>query len=216
MNHEAPLSITGRRWAPPHTAPTVPPPSPEIPQLSPWILSLLGQRGLIAPADIQDYLDTSLGQLEDPASMADMDKAIERLTQALEKHERVVVYGDYDVDGVCSTTILVEFLNELGLTVDYYIPDRKTEGYGVNEDAVTEIAQRADLLITTDCGITATGPLSLARDSGLDVIVVDHHQVPEELPPAVALLDPHRPDCAFPFKGLCAAGVADQLGEFFA
>lgn len=211
MNHEAPLSITGRRWAPPHTAPTVPPPSPEIPQLSPWILSLLGQRGLIAPADIQDYLDTSLGQLEDPASMADMDKAIERLTQALEKHERVVVYGDYDVDGVCSTTVLVEFLNELGLTVDYYIPDRKTEGYGVNEDAVTEIAQRADLLITTDCGITATGPLSLARDSGLDVIVVDHHQVPEELPPAVALLDPHRPDCAFPFKGLCAAGVAFML-----
>ncbi len=211
MNQQAPLSITGRRWAPPHTASAAPTPSPDIQQLSPWVLSLLCQRGLTEPADIQNYLDTSLAQLEDPASMADMDVAVGRLTQALEKHERVVVYGDYDVDGVCSTTVLVEFLNELGVTVDYYIPDRKTEGYGVNDDAVAEIAKRADLLITTDCGITATGPLTLARDSGIDVIVVDHHQVPEELPPAVALLDPHRPDCSFPFKGLCAAGVAFML-----
>ncbi len=202
------LSLTGKEWVLPRPALDQSLLTSKRPA---WVGHLLHQRGFRSEEEIASYLDTSLQNLEDPGSIADMDKAVERLGQAISLQEPIVVYGDYDVDGVCSATILVEFLTSVGAEVDYYIPNRQSEGYGVNEEAIESIAQRAAVLITTDCGITAVEPLRRAQELGLDAIVVDHHQVPAQLPPAVALLDPHRADCQFPFKGLCAAGVAFML-----
>lgn len=203
------LSLTGRRWA----GPTEPGPAPApgglaIPH---WIRDLLLRRGISGDPAIGRYLEPSLASLEDPLHMADMAVAVQRLATAISLGERITVYGDYDVDGVCSTTVLVEFLRRVGAQVDYYIPDRRAEGYGLNETAVRELARRSQIMITTDCGITAVREIALARELGLDVVVVDHHQVGPTLPPSVANLNPHRPDCAFPFKGLCAAGVAFML-----
>lgn len=172
-----------------------------------WLLGVLDRRG-ISPAGMQGYLEPSLTSLHDPDLIADMELATARLEAAVRQCQRITVFGDYDVDGVCSTSILVEFLRHLDAQVGYYIPDRRTEGYGLNEAAVREIAPKTDVLITTDCGITAHQEIALAVELGIDVIVVDHHRVAETLPAAVACLDPHRPDCKFPFDHLCAAGVA--------
>ena len=199
MSH---LSFSGKKWV----LPEQPMLDDEAP-LAPWLMAILNSRGIHAD-DIPQYLDKSLKTLHDPSLMADMDKAVERLYDAIIKSESIMVYGDYDVDGVCSTTVLVEFLRQVGAQVNFYIPDRRAEGYGLNKDAVLNIASQAQVLVTTDCGITAYDEVCAANDAGLDVIIVDHHQVPEAMPPAVACLNPHRPDCNYPFKELCAAGVA--------
>jgi single-stranded-DNA-specific exonuclease len=199
-----PLSLTGKQWI----WPQEPSSFTSIMPLAPWVLDLLSRRGIVGDEALARYLEPSLTFLDDPALMQDMSIAIERLRQAIITQEAIVVYGDYDVDGVCSASILVDFLTAVGARVDYYIPDRRHEGYGLNEKAVRHIAAQATLLVTTDCGITAAYEIGVARSLGCDVIVVDHHQVPETLPPAVANLNPHRTDCAYPFKDLCAAGVA--------
>lgn len=173
-----------------------------------WAQSLLQQRGIVGSAAVERYLTPSLKELPDPGMLAGINAAVDRIVRALDRSEDIVVFGDYDVDGVCSAALLTEFLRQAGGRVDYYIPDRTGEGYGLNRDAVTHLASKAQLLITTDCGITAHEEIALAGRLGLDVVVVDHHQVPEALPPAVACLNPHRADCAYPFKPLCAAGVA--------
>ncbi len=196
------LSFTGKRWLWPEVM--APPESPA------FMSALLTRRGIVGEA-VASYLAPSLAALADPAQMADMSKAVGRLLGALARRESIVVYGDYDVDGVCATALLVDFLAKVGAQVSFYVPHRRSEGYGLNGEAVRELAGRHQLLITVDCGVTAVEEISLARSLGLDVLVVDHHQVPNELPPAVACLDPHRPDCAFPFKGLCATGVAFML-----
>lgn len=200
------LSFTGRRWEDPTPVLNI----PEEAMLPPWLRGLLYQRGIRGSA-VGPHLSPSLAHLEDPGTMAHIDRAVERLLRAIQGGERIVVWGDYDVDGVCSTTVVVDFLQRVGAKVSYYIPDRLAEGYGLNPEAVAEIAQRAEVLVTCDCGITAVEPIAIANAAGTDVIVVDHHQVPEVLPPAYACLDPHRPDCAFPYKDLCATGVAFML-----
>ena len=208
--HDGLLSLTGRRWRWPHTK-FMSAPCPERPDLPGWITTLLGRRGIVGPAAIERYLSPSLAAIDDPATMADMDAALRLLGRAVQNRETIVVWGDYDVDGVCSTALLVEVLRSLGVEVHYYIPDRRGEGYGLNEAAVREVAPRARVLVTTDCGVTAHREIAVARELGCGVIVVDHHKVGDTLPPADACLDPHRPDCRFPYKGLCAAGVAFLL-----
>jgi single-stranded-DNA-specific exonuclease len=206
---KARLSLTGRRWEWPGV-----PEHPEKPQsdgLPGWVSFLLQRRGVVGSEAVADYLEPSLGRLEDPHRMGDMPEAVARLLAARAAGEPVVVFGDYDVDGVCATAILVEFLRGVGCNVSYYIPCRRAEGYGLNAAAVTELAATCRLLVTVDCGITAHDEIGLARSLGMDVIVVDHHQVSTTLPPAVACLNPHRSDCGYPFKGLCAAGVAFML-----
>lgn len=205
------LSLTGRRWQlPQERAATA-----SFGTLPPRLLQLVLQRGLCSEPEIPAYLSPSLQSLDDPSLMADMGLAVTRILKAIADGETVTVYGDYDVDGVCSTTVLVDFLRRVmpasADTVRFYIPDRRAEGYGLNRAAVLEIATHSTLLITADCGITAVDEVAAAREAGLDVIIVDHHKVPETLPNANAALNPHRPDCSFPFKGLCAAGVAFML-----
>lgn len=200
------LSLTGRRWLWPEPIAAAP-----VAGIPPWVARLLARRGLHAPDEIERYLEPSLSSMEDPSLMADMDAAVQRLMTAIAAREPITIYGDYDVDGVCATTVLVELLRRVGADVGYYIPDRRAEGYGLNAGAVEEIAKHSRVLVTADCGITALDEIALARRLGLDVVVVDHHRAGDALPHANAVLDPHRPDCAFPFKGLCAAGVAFML-----
>ncbi|MEO0814557.1 MAG: DHH family phosphoesterase, partial [Myxococcota bacterium] len=202
------VSVRGRRWVAPEPVPVEDFESVALPS---WLRTLVKRRGFEAGSELERYLEPSLGHLDDPAALAGMAQACATLSDAIHEGRAITVYGDYDVDGVCATTVLVEFIREVGGRADFYIPDRQREGYGLNVEAVAEIAQNSDLMVTVDCGITAAEPLERARAEGLDVIVVDHHQVPESLPPAAACLNPHRPDCAYPFKPLCAAGLAFLL-----
>ncbi|MBI5497534.1 MAG: single-stranded-DNA-specific exonuclease RecJ [Deltaproteobacteria bacterium] len=172
----------------------------------------LARRGLCSPDDATRFLAPRLADLADPRSMAGMAAAVERLARAVAQHETVGLCGDYDVDGVTSTTLLTEVLRHYGINPILYIPHRVRDGYGLNHAAVKVFAERGTrLLITLDCGVTAHSEVQAAVDAGMDVIVIDHHTVPVTLPRAVAVLNPHRPDCAFPYKQLCAVGVTFML-----
>ena len=152
---------------------------------------LLVNRGLVESDSAYEFLYPDLSRLHDPFIMTDMDKATDFLVSAITSKKRIWVYGDYDVDGITSISILILFLRALGIKAEYYIPDRIKEGYGLNEKAVKYIAgQGANLIITVDCGISNHEEVDLARSLGVDVIVVDHHEVPHILPDAVAVLDP--------------------------
>lgn len=158
------------------------------------------------------FLSDRLGDLPDPSSMKGLPAAVERLARAVRNGEPLTLYGDYDVDGVCSTTLLSLFLRELGAKVATYIPHRLEEGYGLNLQAIERIAgDGTRVLVTLDCGITSFAEVTRANELGLEVIVVDHHTVPETMPPALAVLNPHQPGCDYPTKHLCAAGVAFNL-----
>ena len=204
------LSFTQKRWlsAPARWSPAT---GGGGGTLAPWLAPLLEARGIQGDAAIARYLDPSLRDLADPEAMADMSTAVARIMRALDRREAITVYGDYDVDGTCAAAVLVEFLRAVGGQARYYIPDRRAEGYGLNAAAITALAASTQLLIAADCGITAHAEVALARSQGMDVIIVDHHQVPDTLPDAVAALNPQRNDCAYPFKGMCAAGVAFLL-----
>ncbi len=157
-----------------------------------------------------DFLDPTLRVLmPDPSTMADMDIAVERLVRAVESHEIVAIFGDYDVDGACSSAIVAEFLDACGLETIIHIPDRIFEGYGPNVDAIRALHERgATLMVTVDCGATSHEPFREAAALGLDVITLDHHQAPEKLPQAIAIVDPNRQDDLSGLGHLCAAGVA--------
>lgn len=180
--------------------------------IPPVISTILLNRG-INEQDIPSFLAKSMKSVRNPMLMKDMDKAVERILNALKTHEKIVIYGDYDVDGITSTTLMVEFLSSLGADVDFYIPDRRDEGYGINIKAVNKlIRQGVKLLITVDCGITALGEVSFAKLSGMDVIITDHHTCKERLPEdACAVINPKRPDSEYPFDGLAGVGVAFKL-----
>lgn len=176
------------------------------------ISTILLNRG-IDENDISSYLKKSMSDIVNPNLMLDMEKAVERITDAVSKKEKIAVYGDYDVDGITSTAILYEFLTSLGADAEYYIPDRKGEGYGINIMAVNKLYKKGiKLLITVDCGITAIGEVEFAKLQGMDVIITDHHTCKDRIPTAAAaILNPKRSDCDYPFDSLAGVGVAFKL-----
>lgn len=172
----------------------------------PWFSTLLLGRGIDTSEKAQRFLNPLLSDLHDPFRMQDMDRAVSLIRQTLEKHGRIVVYGDYDVDGICATSIMTENLRALGADVRYRLPDRASEGYGLHREIISELAPGTDLLITVDCGITNHEEVLYARSLGLTVVVTDHHQPAETPSPADAVLNPLLGD--YPFPKLCGAGVA--------
>ncbi len=169
---------------------------------------VLAGRGIASPEAAERFLSARLSDLPDPFLMKAMAVAVERVERALRAGERITVYGDYDVDGVTSTTLLVSFLREVGADVAFYLPHRLAEGYGLNPAAIDRIVDEgARLVVTVDCGVTAVDEIDRAASLGVDVVVIDHHKAPEELPRAVAMLNPHQPGCDFPSKELSAVGV---------
>lgn len=177
--------------------------------LPPVLTASLVRRGLIDRPRIESFLDPSLARLPDPGLLPDMDAAVDRLARAAAGDEHVVIYGDYDADGVTATVLLTDFLRRCGVRTTPYIPHRLDEGYGLNPEAVRWLKdQGADLIVTVDCGVSDREAVMEAGRLGLDVIVTDHHQTPPELPPAVAVVNPQRPDHDFPQAGLAGVGVA--------
>jgi single-stranded-DNA-specific exonuclease len=169
-------------------------------------------RGMDTAGEILSFINPSLKGLHDPFLLNDMDKAVERIMKAVANKESIVIYGDYDVDGVTSTSVLCRFLVSAGVDADFYIPDRMDEGYGVSKTAADKIIRSgASLVITVDCGITAVDEVLYLNKSGIDVIVTDHHECKERLPDAYAVINPCRPDSTYPFKELAGVGVAFKL-----
>jgi len=174
-------------------------------------LALCG-RGLDTVEKARAFLAADRGLLQDPFLMRDMDRAVARLRSALDAGEVIAVYGDYDVDGITATCLLTEFLRSEGGQIIPYIPDRMEEGYGLNREAVRTLrAQGVTLIVTVDCGITAVEEAVYARELGVDVVITDHHECKAAIPQAVAVVDPHRSDCPYPFKCLAGVGVALKL-----
>lgn len=176
------------------------------------IARLLLLRGIDSYDEAKRFFRPETESLHDPFLMKDMDKGASRLSEAIRNHEKVIIYGDYDVDGTTATSIVYMFLQEFGLDVKYYIPHRFKEGYGINPDGIQyAIDCKADLIVSVDCGITAVEEAKYAKSKGIDLIICDHHTVGDEIPDAVAVLDPKRPDCNYPYDGLSGAGVGFKL-----
>ena len=174
----------------------------------------LVNRGVRDPAAARAFLEPSLDDLHDPFQLRDLDRAVTRLQAAIEQGERVLVHGDYDVDGITSTFLLYSVLRDLGARVEYRIPHRTRDGYGLSLDAIEEARRRGcTLVVTVDCGITAVEPVARARSLGIDTVITDHHEPPPILPAAVALVNPHREGCAYPFKSLAGVGVTFKVAE---
>ncbi len=176
--------------------------------LPPLVARLLLNRGLSESQEILAFLDPALERLHPPFGLPDLEIAAARLGQAVRRGEPVAVFGDYDADGLTSTCLLHQFFQELGLTCIPYVPDRLREGYGLKIPALKELAARVRLLVTVDCGISDAQEVAWARNQGLEVIVTDHHELPPELPPALAVVNPKRGGAAYPFPDLAGVGVA--------
>ena len=181
---------------------------------SPLLAQLLLNRGIATPEDAAQFLEPARPVAPELDEMAGLPDAVRRIERALDAGQKIVVYGDYDVDGLSGSTILQRALLALGATVEVFIPHRDRDGYGLNTDVLRELAARqAGLVITVDCGVTATAEVAAANAIGLDIVVTDHHDVPAEMPLAVAVVNPHRPDCPYPFKQLAGAGVALKVAQ---
>ncbi len=175
---------------------------------------LLVDRGLTDETEVECFLEPRLSHLPDPFSIKGMADAVTLIIQALNNNQHVAVHGDYDVDGITSTVLLVDFLKKIGLQVVYYIPNRLREGYGLSRQSVDKLAQQVSLpalLITVDCGISSYKEIQYANELGFKVIVTDHHLPSKQLPPAVVTLNPQQADCSFTYKSLSGAGVAFYL-----
>ena len=180
-------------------------------ELPAWLSAILRNRGIDTPEKAERFLHPSLDHLHDPFLMLGMEKAVRLIREAIDRKEPIIIYGDYDVDGMCATSILLETLRELGAEPDFRIPSRHGEGYGLNEAAVREMAQHHKLLITVDCGVTNHDEVALAQALGMTVIITDHHQLAETPSPANVVLNPLLG--AYPFRRLCGAGVALKLTQ---
>ena len=182
--------------------------------VSKLVANIIANKGLTNSDEIEVFLHPRRTDFHDPFMMPDMEKAVDRVVKAIETHEKVAIYGDYDVDGITSSTVLKRFLAERGLETDVYIPNRLHEGYGLNENAIREIADtKHTLIITVDCVITGNKEIELAKSFGIDTVVTDHHEPTETLPDAVAVVDCKRKDNKYPFNGLAGVGVAFKLTQ---
>ena len=177
--------------------------------IHPIISQILINRGFRDIESARRYLYPSLNDLHSPFLMKDIQKGIARLLKAIHNKEKIVIYGDYDADGITSVVILLKFIKQVTPLVDYYIPDRIQEGYGLRIPAIEKFKKdNVSLIITVDCGISDVEQIAYAQSIGIDTIILDHHEISGELPPAVASINPNREDCAFPFKGLAGVGIA--------
>ena len=166
----------------------------------------------LSDEQIKVFLEPTRNSFYDPFLMPDMQKAVDRIIKAIENKEKVVIFGDYDVDGITSTTVLKKFLEERGLEVGYYIPNRLKEGYGLNKDAIKQIVEnKTDLMITVDCGITGIEEIEYANSLGMETIITDHHEPIDILPNAIAVVDAKRKDNTYPFNQLAGVGVVFKL-----
>lgn len=200
-------------------APTVPSSlSQQLSHIHPILRQVLYNRGIVEPGDIQAFLEGRYLKNTDPFLLADMEVAVARIRQAIESNERIIVYGDFDADGVTATVLLTEVLRGLGLSREQaqpYIPDRVDEGYGLNENALTLLKEErgAELVISVDCGIRSVNEVNQARSLGLDMIITDHHTLGRQLPPAVAIINPNRTDSEYPETKLAGVGIAFKLAQ---
>ena len=203
------------------------PPTPEKQQaakelaekigMSPVLAGLLIQRGIKTESAAKRFFRPMLNELIDPFLMNDMDVAVDRLNDAMGRKERIMVYGDYDVDGCTAVALVYKFLQQFYSNIDYYIPNREGEGYGVSRQGIDFAAETGvKLIIVLDCGIKAIEEIAYAKQRGIDFIICDHHEPDDELPPAVAILNPKRRDSTYPFKQLCCCGVGFNLMQAFA
>lgn len=181
-------------------------------KISPILCELLVQRGIVDFDAAKKFFRPQIEHLHSPWLMKDMKKAVERIQTAFEKEEKILVYGDYDVDGTTSVATLFQFLKELSPNIDYYIPHRYKEGYGISKIGIDFAKEHGfDLIISVDCGIKSTELISYAKELGMDFVICDHHLPDPVIPPAVAILNPKQLDCTYPFKELCGCGVVFKL-----
>lgn len=186
--------------------------------LSNLVAKILSNRNILGREmqedDIKKFLNPTRDDFYDPFLLPDMEQAVERIEQAINNNEKILIYGDYDADGITSTTILIKFFKEIGVEVDKYIPNRLEEGYGINNKALEEIKNRGiDLIITVDTGITANDQVKYANELGLDVIITDHHEPSDEIPKAVAVIDAKRKNNKYSFNQLAGCGIAFKLTQ---
>ncbi|MFQ5856156.1 MAG: single-stranded-DNA-specific exonuclease RecJ [Anaerolineae bacterium] len=219
MSHETRTGMGRYRWevappAPPAHLKRVGDPSTSSGQrLDPLVVQILYGRNLIEPHDIYAFLEDT-PEDDNPFRLRGMNEAVTRVRQAIRQGERIGVYGDFDVDGVTSTALLIQVLRSLGADAEPYIPHRIEEGYGLNMGALEELADRGiSLVITVDCGVRAVEEVAHGRRLGLDLIITDHHEPPRELPPALALINPRQPGCRYPFKNLPGVGLAFRMAQ---
>lgn len=181
-------------------------------KISKLLAQILINKNVTKDDEIEVFLNPKRNNFYDPFLMPDMEKAVERIIKAIENKEKVLIYGDYDVDGITSTTVLKKFLEKLGMTVDYHIPNRLKEGYGLNKEAIEEIAEKGiQLMITVDCGISGVEETEYAKSKGIDVIITDHHEPGEKLPNAIAVVDAKIKTNRYPFNQLAGVGVVFKL-----
>ena len=185
--------------------------------ISPILASLLIRRGITTESAAKRFFRPQLADLINPFLMKDMDAAVDRLNDAMGHKERILVYGDYDVDGCTAVALVYKFLRQFYSNIDYYIPDRYDEGYGVSKKGIDFAKETGvKLIIILDCGIKAIEEITYAKEQGIDFIICDHHVPDEVIPPAVAILNPKRPDDSYPFKNLCGCGVGFKFMQAFA
>ncbi len=176
--------------------------------IDPLIIQILLNRGIEEEEDIESFLDIEKFDLRDPFLLPDMEKGIARVLEAIKNREKILIYGDYDVDGITSVSILILSLKRLGAILAYHIPNRFEEGYGLNKNILIKAYEKGvKLVITVDCGITSREEVELARELGIDVIVIDHHEQAESLPRAISVIDPKREDSTYGFRDLAGVGV---------
>ncbi len=185
--------------------------------MSPVLAELLIQRGIKTESAAKRFFRPMLNELIDPFLMNDMDVAVDRLNDAMGRKERIMVYGDYDVDGCTAVALVYKFLQQFYSNTDYYIPNREEEGYGVSRKGIEYAAETGvKLIVVLDCGIKAVDEIAYAKTLGIDFIICDHHVPDEVMPPAVAILNPKRTDSTYPFKHLCGCGVGFKFMQAFA
>ena len=179
----------------------------------PAVASILINRNIFSTEDVSNFFNTSLTQLSPPFSIKDMDAAVDRILAAIERKEKILIFGDYDVDGITATTLVLEFLHSVDADVSYYIPHRIAEGFGLKKNHISDVAipNGIHLIITVDCGSDGQDAVKSARNAGIDVIITDHHMIPNSIPPALAVVNPKRNDCPSGFHDLAGVGVAFYL-----